>query len=190
VDALQSTIDLARVDLVVSAVGVPAVSQVQAIRERSNVLLVALLPEDTSGSDAWEVMDLGADDAIVKPFDPRHLLAKVRALLRRRTDVDHGHAVLRFDGLEIDVRSREVKVGGRLVDLPAREFDLLVFLASSPRQVFSRTQIMAAVWSIDDGMGTATVTEHVRRLRCRLEADRTRPRWIQTVWSVGYRFTP
>ena len=77
---------------------------------------------------------------------------------------------------------------GRKIDVPAREFDLLVFLASSPRQVFSRTQIMAQVWSIDDGFGTATVTEHVRRLRMRIEVDPANPRWIQTVWSVGYRF--
>jgi len=160
------------------------------IRERSDVLLVALLPRNTPMMEALDVIDAGADDVLVKPFSPRELITKTRALLRRSTSRTGGPRPLVFDGLAIDVAAREVKVRGESVDLPAREFDLLVFLASSPRQVFSRTQIMSHVWSIDDGIGTATVTEHVRRLRTRIEADPAHPRWIQTVWSVGYRFTP
>ena len=97
---------------------------------------------------------------------------------------------MQFDGLTIDVDAREVSVRGEVVVVPAREFDLLVFLATSPRQVFSRAQLMASVWSVYDGRGTATVTEHIRRLRGRIETDPANPRWIQTVRSVGYRFTP
>jgi DNA-binding response OmpR family regulator len=114
----------------------------------------------------------------------------MRALLRRKDARSHLDRRLCFNHLMIEVDAREVVVRGELVDLPAREFDLLVFLASSPRQVFTRQQIMANVWSVDDGCGTATVTEHMRRLRGRIEADPAHPRWLQTVRSVGYRFAP
>ena len=111
-------------------------------------------------------------------------------MLRRRAAAPTQLRPLVFDGLVIDLAAREVTVNERRVDVPAREFDLLVFLASSPRQVFTRAQIMQHVWAVDDGIGTATVTEHVRRLRARIEANSAEPRWIHTVWSVGYRFVP
>jgi DNA-binding response OmpR family regulator len=174
-------------DLVVSEVTARG-PRVQQLRERSDVLFVALLPSDTAIMEALDVIDAGADDFLVKPFSPRELVTKTRALLRRQVRSISASRPLVFDGLVIDVAARELTVRGQKIDVPAREFDLLVFLASSPRQVFSRTQIMAQVWSIDDGFGTATVTEHVRRLRMRIEADPANPRWIQTVWSVGYRF--
>jgi DNA-binding response OmpR family regulator len=176
-------------DLVVSAVSEHG-PRVQALRQNSDVLFVAVLPRNTSVMDALDVMDAGADDVLVKPFSPRELVTRMRALLRRRATADSGPDRLIFDDLAIDVLAREVTVRGELVELPAREFDLLVFLASSPRQVFSRSQIMSHVWSVDDGLGSATVTEHVRRLRARIEKDPANPRWIQTGWSVGYRFTP
>jgi DNA-binding response OmpR family regulator len=175
-------------DLVVSAVTDQGPT-VQSVRDRSDVLFVAMLPRDTAVFDALDVVDSGADDVLVKPFSPRELVTKTRALLRRHHSASLTPQSLVFDGLVIDVAAREVSVRGEIVELPAREFDLLVFLASSPRQVFTRTQIMTHVWSIDDGLGAATVTEHVRRLRSRIEVDPAKPRWIQTVWSVGYRFT-
>ncbi len=176
-------------DLVVSSVTEQG-PRLQMVRQRSDVLFVAILPRGTAVMDALDVMDAGADDVLVKPFSPREVVTRMRALLRRRSAVDDGPARLVFDDLVIDVPAREVTIRGEHVELPAREFDLLVFLASSPRQVFSRSQIMSHVWSVDDGLGTATVTEHVRRLRARIEKDPANPRWIQTVWSVGYRFTP
>jgi DNA-binding response OmpR family regulator len=176
-------------DLVISEV-TESGPLLQQVRARSDVLFVALLPRETGVLDALDVIDAGADDALVKPFSPRELVTKARALLRRSSARTGAPRPLLFDGLTIDVAAREVTTRGEKVDLPAREFDLLLFLASSPRQVFSRAQIMAHVWSVDDGLGTATVTEHVRRLRARIEADPANPRWIQTVWSVGYRFTP
>jgi len=176
-------------DLVVSAV-TDRGPRVQTVRAQSDVLFVAMLPRETGVLDALDVMDAGADDVLVKPFSPRELVTRARALLRRNGTRHTAPRPLTFDGLAIDVAAREVVAHGQRVDLPAREFDLLLFLASSPRQVFSRAQIMAHVWSVDDGLGTATVTEHVRRLRARIEIDPAHPRWLQTVWSVGYRFTP
>ena len=160
------------------------------VRQHSDVLLVAMMPTNTRVMDALDVVDAGADDVLVKPFSPRELVTKTKALLRRRAAVPTQLRPLVFDGLVIDLAAREVRVNERRVDLPAREFDLLVFLASSPRQVFTRAQIMQHVWAVDDGIGTATVTEHVRRLRARIEANSAEPRWIHTVWSVGYRFVP
>lgn len=175
-------------DLVVSSIGGDGPTP-EWVRQRSNVLFIATLPGGAAILDALDAIDAGADDALIKPFSPLELLTRMRALFRR-----HPHAgalrPLVFDGLVVDTRARAVSVRGEPVQVPAREFDLLVFLASSPRQVFTRIQIMTRVWSTDDGFGTATVTEHVRRLRARIEEDPARPRWIQTVWSVGYQFTP
>ena len=184
---LGESADTFDADLVVSEVNVRG-PRVQQLRERSDVLFVALLPSDTNVMEALDVVDAGADDFLVKPISPRELVTKTRGLLRRKPNRTGPSRLLVFDGLTIDVAARELTVRGRKIDVPAREFDLLVFLASSPGQVFSRTQIMAQVWSIDDGIGTATVTEHVRRLRMRIEVDPANLRWIQTVWSVGYRF--
>jgi DNA-binding response OmpR family regulator len=176
-------------DLVISAFSDHGPT-IHDVREQSDVLLVAMMPTNTGVMDALDVVDAGADDVLVKPFSPRELVTKTKALLRRRSPGPTRLRPLVFDGLTIDLAAREVTVRGKVVELPAREFNLLVFLASSPRQVFTRVQIMQQVWSVDDGIGTATVTEHIRRLRARIEADPAEPRWIHTVWSVGYRFVP
>jgi DNA-binding response OmpR family regulator len=177
-------------DLVISAISEHGPT-IHDVRQHSDVLLVAMMPTNTGVMDALDVVDEGADDVLVKPFSPRELVTKTKALLRRRSAGQTTRMrPLVFDGLVVDLAAREVTVNGTLVEVPAREFDLLVFLASSPRQVFTRVQIMQHVWSVDDGIGTATVTEHVRRLRSRIEADPSEPRWIHTVWSVGYRFVP
>jgi len=128
---------------------------------------------------------------VIKPFSPRELAARVRAVLRRSTPSDRltPDTALSFDGLEIDERSREVRVDGEPVDLTAKEFDLLAFLAGSPRQVFSRGQLLEHVWdSSTDWQDASTVTVHIRRIRRKIEKDPNEPRWITTVWGVGYRF--
>jgi DNA-binding response OmpR family regulator len=191
VDSPQQLVDLSAhydADLVISPISEPGPT-VEGIRKQSDVLLIAVMPVETGLMEALDVVDAGADDVLIKPFSPRELVTKIRALLRRNGQNTLSHPLV-FEGLSIDIRAREVTVMGEIVELPAREFDLLVFLARSPKQVFTRAQIMQQVWSIDDGLGTATVTEHVRRLRARIEPDPAHPRWIQTVWSVGYRFVP
>jgi len=135
-------------------------------------------------------LELGADDYVVKPFAPRELTSRVRAILRRSspaTNEEH----LDFVGLHIDLTSREVKVEGRAVGLTTREFELLAFLASSPRRVYSRAQLLERVWSSAlEWQDPATVTEHVRRIRLKIEPDRDSPHRIRTVRGVGYAFDP
>ncbi len=135
-------------------------------------------------------LELGADDYVTKPFSPREVIARVRAVLRR-ADPDAGpDGILRFGDLEIDRGRREVRVGERDVRLTRKEFDLLEHLASSPGVTFTRTALLESVWDFAWDGDTATVTVHVRRLREKIEADPSAPRHLLTVWGVGYRFEP
>lgn len=157
---------------------------------KDSTIPVILLTARGEEPDRVVGLELGADDYVVKPFSPRELTARVRSVLRR-TKPEPINETLTFDGLEIDRRSREVRLHGRSVELTPREFDLLVFIASHPRQVFSRGQLLNQVWeSSSDWQDPATVTVHVGRLRTKLEANPSKPRWIATVWGVGYRFEP
>jgi DNA-binding response OmpR family regulator len=135
-------------------------------------------------------LELGADDYVTKPFSPRELAARVRTVLRRSTGEAHEAERLLFDRLAIDARTREVSKNGLGLQLTAKEFDLLWFLARHPRQVFSRDHLMDRVWGYESALDTGTVTVHIRRLREKIEDDPSRPRFLQTVWGVGYRFVP
>jgi two-component system phosphate regulon response regulator PhoB len=135
-------------------------------------------------------LELGADDYVVKPFAARELTSRVRAILRRASPASNEEQ-LDFVGLHIDLTSREVKVEGRAVGLTTREFELLAFLASSPRRVYSRAQLLERVWSSAlEWQDPATVTEHVRRIRLKIEPDHDSPHRIRTVRGVGYAFDP
>ena len=151
---------------------------------------VILLTARTDETDRVLGLELGADDYVVKPFSPRELVARVRSVLRR-AGAPTGTPLLAYDGLRIDTVAREVHVDDALVALTAKEFDVLAYLATNPRQVFSRAQLLEAVWdSSPDYQDPATVTVHVRRVRNKIERDPEQPRWIATVWGVGYRFEP
>jgi two-component system, OmpR family, phosphate regulon response regulator PhoB len=159
----------------------------ERVRADSDLPTIALLRNDLD-ADHVDALEAGADDYVMKPFSPRELMAKVRGTMRRAgrvTDPDR----LEFDGLVVDRRTRQVERNGETIPMPAREFDLLAYLASSPGRVFTRAQLLEHVWESSEAwLGSATVTEHVRRLRQRIEKDAKHPRWIVTVWSVGYRF--
>jgi DNA-binding response OmpR family regulator len=159
------------------------------IRARSE-LPVIMLTARGEEADRIVGLELGADDYVTKPFSPRELAARVRTVLRRsRSEVSEAER-LSFDDLSIDARAREVKKSGAELRLTAKEFDLLRFLARHPRQVFSRDQLMDRVWGYEAALDTGTVTVHVRRLREKIEDDPSQPRFLQTVWGVGYRFMP
>ena len=159
------------------------------IRGRSEVPVIMLTAR---GEEADRIvgLELGAADYVTKPFSPRELAARVKTVLRRARQPELSDGRLVFDELEIDASTRDVLLSGDPVRLTAREFDLLWFLASHPRHVFSRDQLMDRVWGYDAAIDTGTVTVHMRRLRAKLEDDPSRPRRLETVWGVGYRFTP
>ncbi|MCY4022555.1 MAG: response regulator transcription factor [Anaerolineaceae bacterium] len=152
---------------------------------------IIMLTARRDEQDRVEGLELGADDYLTKPFSPRELVARVRAVLRRSDPVSQADGrPLQIGPLTLDPRAREVRRHGEPVALTAREFDLLWHLASNPRQVFSRDQLLDQVWGYNFEGDDSTVTVHVRRLREKIEPDPARPAFIRTVWSVGYRFEP
>jgi DNA-binding response OmpR family regulator len=159
------------------------------IRARSK-LPVIMLTARGEESDRIVGLELGADDYVTKPFSPRELAARVRTVLRRAEPAGTEDEQLTFDGLVLDAGTREVTKVGRAVRLTAKEFDLLWFLASHPRRVFSRDDLMRRIWGYSAALDTGTLTVHVRRLREKLEDDPSRPHHLDTVWGIGYRFTP
>jgi DNA-binding response OmpR family regulator len=155
---------------------------------RSSDLPVILLTARSSETDRVMGLRLGADDYVVKPFSPAELSARISSVLRRSRPSEP-RTWLEFDGLRVDLARREVLVGGEPVATTAKEFDLLAFLAASPGQVFTRDQLLEQVWDSSSAwQDTDTVTEHIRRLRRRIETDPENPRWLRTVRGVGYRF--
>jgi DNA-binding response OmpR family regulator len=167
--------------------GMDGISLCRWIRERSD-LPVIMLTARGEEADRIVGLEIGADDYVTKPFSPRELAARVRTVLRRARPAVPDEPRLRYGELEIDASTREVTKGGDPLRLTAREFDLLWFLASHPRKVFSRSQLMDRVWGYEAALDTGTVTVHVRRLREKIEDDPSRPRRLETVWGVGYRF--
>ena len=189
-DDARALLERSQPDLVVLDVMLPGTDGLELcrwIRSRSE-LPVILLTARGEEADRIVGLELGADDYVTKPFSPRELAARVRTVLRRTAVTAETSARLAFDGLVLDAGTREVLRNDEELKLTATEFDLLWFLASHPRKVFSRDQLMSRVWGYESAVDTGTVTVHVRRLREKIEERPSHPRFLQTVWGVGYRF--
>jgi DNA-binding response OmpR family regulator len=181
-------------DLVVLDLMLPRLDGVavfRRLRGSGNRPAVIMLTARGAETDRIVGLEMGADDYIAKPFSPREVVARVRAVLRRgrRWEAPDGTPPkLTFDGLEIDLAARDVRVAGRAVALTPKEFDLLAFMALNARIAFSRDQLLDEVWDIATDCDPSTVTVHIRRLREKIEADPADPQYLRTVWGVGYRF--
>lgn len=176
-------------DVVLLDLNLPDVSGLDILIEitRNSSTPVIVLSGRTGEADRVVGLDLGADDYISKPFSARELVARLRAAIRRCRPPDEA-SVLDFDDLVIDEHTHDVTVDGHLVELTAKEFDLLSFLARSPRRVYDRAQLLEHVWgSTGSWQDDNTVSEHIHRVRRKLDPE-NRTRWIETVRGVGYRF--
>jgi len=191
-DDARALVERESPDLVVLDVMLPGTDGLELcrwIRARSE-LPVIMLTARGEEADRIVGLELGADDYVTKPFSPRELAARVRTVLRRTRASGQHPQRLAFGEIELDAATREVRRGGVEVRLTAKEFDLLWFLASHPRRVFGRDQLMSRVWGYEAALDTGTVTVHVRRLREKIEAEPSDPQHLQTVWGVGYRIVP
>ena len=183
-----------RPDLVVLDLMLPGIDGIEVMRQLHEAggprIAVILLTARGEESDRLVGLRQGADDYVVKPFSPAELVARVGAVLRRVSPPDEEAPPIEHGPLRIEPATRRVLLDGEEISLTQREFDLLAYLAAHPGRVYSRDQLMEAVWGEPFFEDTSTVTVHVRRLRAKLGDDPTEPRFIETVWGVGYRLRP
>jgi len=162
------------------------------IRAESAVPILMLTAKDTD-VDKIIGLEIGADDYMPKPFNPRELVARVKALLRRAYRQDYQPrsqtVTLKHKDLYINAERRGATIGNERLELTTKEFDLLLFLMQNPGHVYSRDQLLDYVWGQDSFVGARTVDVHIRRLREQIEADASQPQYIITVWGIGYKFT-
>jgi DNA-binding response OmpR family regulator len=179
--------DLIVLDLMLP--GIDGLTLTQHLRQDRAVPIIMLTAKGEPG-DRIRGLDLGADDYITKPFSPQEVVSRVRAVLRRSGGdvVSSPQQRIAFDHLEIDPGSHEVSLDGAPVALTAKEFELLLYFAQNPGQVFTRTQLLSQVWGDELYTDPSTVTVHIRRLREKIETDPGSPKIILTVWGVGYKF--
>lgn len=191
-----AALDVKTPDLIVLDVMLPEVDGLEILRrlrrDPDGNVPVILLTARGQEIDRIYGFELGADDYVTKPFSPIELVARVKAVLRRAkgSATAQTEQAVAFKDLSVDPVSRLVQVRGELRDLTATEFNLIWFLVNHPNQVFSRDQLLESVWGFSDYVDPSTVTVHIRRLREKLEEDPGKPRWLLTVWGVGYKFVP
>jgi len=177
-------------DLIVLDLMLPKVSGIEvtrSIRTKSSVPII-MLTAKAAEADRVVGLELGADDYVVKPFSPRELVARIRAVLRRYEGEGMEVERIAAAGLQIDLKTRELTVDGEIVELTPTEFDLLVYLARHPGQVFTRLQLLREVQGYTYDSFARTIDTHVKNLRRKIESDPKNPRYILTVHGVGYRF--
>lgn len=179
-------------DVVILDVALPGKDGMEICRQmRSHGIGAGVVMLTTRGDEIDKVLglELGADDYMTKPFSPREVIARVKAILRRTTGDDVAAAKqLKVGDLEIDLGAHEVFVAGAKLDLTSTEFDLLTFFAKNVGRAFSREQLLTSVWGYSSSAYEHTVNTHINRLRAKLEPDPTNPTYIHTVWGVGYKF--
>jgi len=191
-EAESKQYDLIILDLMLP--GIDGLEVCRRLRGKSNYTPILILTSKSSEIDRVLGLELGADDYLTKPFSINELMARVKAIFRRMgamnqtaTLPDAGKAITSGE-LTIDVSKREVHIGKRAVELTAKEFDLLLYFAQNPGRVYSRTQLLDAVWGYSHSGYEHTVNSHINRLRSKIERDPAKPDYILTVWSVGYKF--
>jgi DNA-binding response OmpR family regulator len=185
----QQLPDLLILDLMLP--GVDGLAITRWLRDRSDIPVI-MLTARREEADRIAGLEMGADDYVVKPFSPQELVSRVRAVLRRANRVNESANVqpLAYESLTIDPDTRLVIMREREIVLTAKEFELLWLLASHPRRVYTRDQLLEQVWGHSDFIDPGTVTVHIRRVREKIEADPAHPSHLITVWGVGYKFEP
>lgn len=185
-------------DLIVLDLMMPGRNGWQVCEEIRNEQDVPIIMLTARGEEMDRLMGLtmGADDYLTKPFSPRELVLRVKGILRRQQrgvqsrmeEVESASHIMKFPGLQLNTLHRSVLAQGREIDLTVKEFELLQLFASHPEQVFSRNQLLSKIWDIDYHGDTTTVTVHIRRLREKIEPNPSEPKYIKTVWGIGYKF--
>ena len=182
-------------DLVILDIMLPGLDGFEVCKQMRAESAIPILMVTAKDSDVDKIvgLEIGADDYISKPFNPRELTARIKAILRRTYRQDYQPrgqtAQLKYKDLSIDTDRRRATIGSRLLELTMKEFDLLLFLMRNPGRVYSRNQLLDYVWGQDSFVGARTVDVHIRRLREQIETDASQPEYIKTVWGVGYKFT-
>lgn len=183
-------------DLIILDIMLPGIDGLELcrrIRSKPDYTPILMLTSKSTELDRVLGLEMGADDYVTKPFSIRELMARVKAIFRRidelKADSREGkQSVLRQGDLVIDTEKRKVSLKGRVIDLTAKEFDLLVYFAQHAGRVFTRSELLDAVWGYGHDGYEHTVNSHINRLRAKIEADPAKPTHILTVWGVGYKF--
>lgn len=184
-------------DLLILDIRLPGVNGLdicRALRERSDYIPILMLTSKSSELDRVLGLELGADDYVTKPFSAMELMARVKAILRRMSQLHNGAdndpepETLHFDNLEINIKNHTVAVNQQLIELTSKEFELLVHFARHPDRVFRRAELLDKVWGYGHDGYEHTVNSHINRLRAKIEQNPSAPTRIITIWGVGYKF--
>jgi DNA-binding response OmpR family regulator len=190
-DLALSAFDKENPDVIILDLMLPGTDGITLCRKFREIRMVPIIMLTARGEEADRILglEMGADDYVSKPFSPRELMARIKAVMRRTNLYNKSEQInIKYPGLEIMSDLRKILVNGKEIELTPREFDLLYYLAQSPLRVFSRDDLLSAVWGCDYFGDQRTVDVHIRRLRKKLSL--LNHEYLTTVWGIGYRFTP